>query len=107
MTLKSFGLAGTAILLLPTASQAQDQHQVSFRNDVGRAISCGIRRAGSSAIETFTIRTGETWSKTYSGSKARLIVCEGTFPHWQPLALDGSYRLVRAIDERIVAEPMR
>ena len=106
MAFKSFGigLAGAIALLLPTASQAQEQHQVSVRNDVGQIVNCGIRRAGSSAVEGFSLRTGETWSKNYSGSKARLILCEGALSSWQQLAPDRTYRLVKTDAERIVAQ---
>jgi len=107
MTFKSLGigLVGAALLLLPAAAEADEQHQVSVRNDVGQIVSCGIRRAGSSAIDGFTLREGETRNHAYSGSKTRLILCEGALSSWQPLAHDGSYRLVRATEERIVAQP--
>jgi hypothetical protein len=107
MTFRTCGLslAGLALLALsPTGANAEEQHQISLHNDVGRPITCGVRRAGSSAIDSFTLRAGESWSKSYSGSKTRLVLCEGAMSSWQPLVPDRPYRLVKADAERIVAE---
>ena len=106
MTFRLCGLAATALLALsPTGAAAAEQHQISLRNDVGHAVTCGVRRAGSSAVDSFTLRSGGTWSKDYSGSKQRLVLCEGALSVWQPVAPDQPYRLVKGDDDRIVAEP--
>ena len=100
-------LAGTMLLsALPTAA-AEDQGQYSVRNDTRRPLTCGVRRQGSSAIDSFTIRAGESWTGSYSGSKARLILCEGTMSRWQPMTPGQPYRLVApGNDDRIVAQPV-
>ncbi|HEX5184044.1 MAG TPA: hypothetical protein VFW19_12960 [Allosphingosinicella sp.] len=98
------GVAFIAFLALSPAN-AKDEHQISLRNDVGRAITCGVRSANSSAIDSFTIREGGTWSKDYSGSKQRLVLCEGALSTWQPVAADRPYRLVKGAEDRILAEP--
>ena len=108
MTFRTCGpsLAGIAILALsPTFANAKEQHQLSLRNDVGRPIICGVRKANSSAVDSFTLSAGGSWSKDYSGSKTRLVLCEGARSTWQPVGAGGSYRLVKAGDNRIVAEP--
>jgi hypothetical protein len=107
MTFKicSLSLAGLALLAVsPASANAEDQHQLSLRNDVGHAITCGVRQGGSSAIESFTIRGGASWTKAYGGSKPRLVLCEGAMSRWQPLVPDRTYRLVKMDAERIVAE---
>ena len=108
MSFKIFALslAGSALILAPAVANAGEQHQVSLHNDVGHAITCGVRREGSSAVDSFTLRAGESWSKSYSGSKPRLVLCEDAMSSWQPLALDRPYRLVKTDAERIVAESM-
>jgi hypothetical protein len=107
MTIKSCGAAcfGAALfLLLPTPSQAQ-QHAVTVTNDVGHLIGCRIRRAGSAVADDVTLRAGQVWTQSYSGSKERMIRCDGSYSNWQALAVDRPYRLVQAGDERILALP--
>jgi hypothetical protein len=88
----------------PALAGNEDQHSFSLRNDTGGTIDCGIRRDGSAAMERFTIKTGEVWSKSYSGAKARRVMCEGLYSNWQLVQPDAAYRLVRANDERIVVQ---
>lgn len=107
MTFKTCGLslAGAALLAVsPGSAQAKAEHQISLRNDVGHAITCGVRHEGSSAIDSFTLPSGGSWSKDYSGSKTRLVLCEGALSTWQPLTPDTTYRLVKTDAQRIVAE---
>jgi hypothetical protein len=107
MTFKTCGLslAGTALLALsPAGANAEEQHQIPLRNDVDRTITCGVRNQGSSAIDSFTLRSGQSWSKSYSGSKTRLVLCEGAMSAWQPLTPDRPYRLVKTDAQKIVAE---
>lgn len=100
-------LAGAALLpALPAAAAAQDQPLYSVRNDTARVLTCGVRRAGSSAIDSFTVRAGQMWTGSYSGSKSRLILCEGPMSRWQAMAPGQSYRLIAPADDRIVAEPL-
>src|SRR4051794_34112798 len=96
--LRAAAAIGTALMLLsPAAAQAADQYNLSIRNDVGHPVSCGIRHAGSSAVDAFVIRSGEVWTKSYQGSKTRLLLCEGAYSisSWQPLASDRAYRVVQ------------
>jgi hypothetical protein len=93
------------LLLMPGTAFAQDQ-QYSIRNDSGRAVTCGIRNKGSSAIDDFTLKAGAVWTKAYSNTKARLLLCEGTASTWQAIDPGRSYRVVKAGDDRIVAEMM-
>jgi hypothetical protein len=106
MTFRTCGLslAGAALALCSSGADAADQHQISLRNDVGHTVTCGVRHAGSSAIDSFTLSAGQSWSKSYSGSKGRLVLCEGAMSAWQPLAPDRPYRLVKTDAQRIVAE---
>jgi hypothetical protein len=99
-------IGAVSMLLVPAAAQAADQYNLSIRNDVGHAVSCGIRHAGSSAVDSFVIRSGEVWTKTYPGSKTRLLLCEGAYSisSWQPLASDRPYRVVKDADRQIVAQ---
>ncbi|MDB5693331.1 MAG: hypothetical protein JWO81_2394 [Alphaproteobacteria bacterium] len=108
MTFRSYGATclGVALLLAPASPLRAQQHQLSVRNDTGHVATCGVRRAGSSAIDSFTVRTGEIWAMGYAGSKARMILCEGAASHWQQLDSDRRYRLVKAGDQRIVAQPV-
>ena len=111
MTFNWRGLAAigaAAMLFLPAAAQADGQYNLSIRNDVGHAVSCGIRRGGSSAVDAFVIRAGEVWTKSYQGSKARLLLCEGAYSisNWQRLASDQPYRLVEDVDHQIIAQPL-
>jgi hypothetical protein len=106
MTFKSCCMAAPAALLfmMPASASAQDQHQYSVRNDIGRTVVCGLRKAGSSAIEDFTLKAGAIWTKAYSGPKQRLLVCEGDWSRWQTLAPDRPYRILETGDDRIIAE---
>lgn len=98
--------AAALLVTLPCAASAQDGTRYFARNDSTRALTCGVRRAGSSAIDSFTIRAGETWSGSYSGAKARLIKCEGMLSRWQQMAPGQTYRLVASDDEQIIAQPL-
>jgi hypothetical protein len=98
--------AVTALLvLMPATSFAQDQ-QYSVRNESGQAVRCGIRNKGSSAIDDFTLKAGAVWTRAYSSSKMRLLICEGTASTWQAIDPGRSYRVVKAGDDRIIAEMM-
>jgi hypothetical protein len=106
MTFKSCAAAGAALLfLLPGGAQAQGEQNYSLRNDVGHPVTCGIRRAGSSAVDAILLRPGETWTKSYSGSKTHLLLCEGAYSisRWQTLAPDRQYRLVKDENQQVVA----
>jgi hypothetical protein len=87
---------------LPSAAIANDQPQYSARNDTSRPLTCGVRRAGSSAIDSFTIRAGEMWTGSFSGSKTRLLKCEGILSRWQELTPGQSYRLTAVEGDKIV-----
>jgi hypothetical protein len=93
------------LLLMPGTAFAQDQ-QYSVRNESGRAVTCGIRNKGSSAIDDFIIKAGAVWTKAYSSTKTRLLLCEGDASTWQVIDPGRSYRVVRASDDRLVAEMM-
>jgi hypothetical protein len=88
----------------PALAGNQDQHSFSLRNDTGATVDCGIKRDGSSAMEGFTIKAGEVWTKSYSSAKARRVKCEGMFSAWQLVQPDAAYRLVKTDDERIVVQ---
>jgi hypothetical protein len=88
----------------PATAGNQDQHSFSLRNDTGGTIDCGIRRDGSAAMEGFTLKAGEVWTKSYPSAKARRVRCEGLFSNWQRVQPGASYRLVRSADERIVVQ---
>jgi hypothetical protein len=88
----------------PALAGDQDQHSFSLRNDTGGTIDCGIRRDGSAVRETFTLKAGEVWTKSYSGAKARRVRCEGLYSSWQLIQPDAAYRLVRTDDERILVQ---
>jgi hypothetical protein len=106
MTFKSWAAIGASLLFfLPGGASAQGAQNYSLRNDVGHAVTCGIRRAGSSAVDAILLRPGETWTKSYSGSKTRLLLCEGAYSisRWQTLAPDRQYRLVKDEDQQVVA----
>lgn len=108
MTFNSCSLivAGGALLAVsPSSAQAKGEHQISLRNDVGHAITCGVRGQNSSAIDSFTLRAGGSWSKDVSGSKEHLVLCEGALSTWQPVVPDRTYRLVKGTEDRILAEP--
>jgi hypothetical protein len=94
------------LLLMPGTSFAQDQNQYSVRNESGRAVTCGIRNKGSSAIDDFIIKAGAVWTKAYASTKTRLLLCEGTASTWQTIDPGRSYRVVKASDDRLVAEMM-
>jgi hypothetical protein len=96
-------LAAGLLAASPALAGNQGQHSFSLRNDTGATIDCGIKRDGSSAIEGFTIKSGEMWTKSYSSAKPRRVKCEGTFSNWQRVEADGAYRLVRD-DERILVQ---
>jgi hypothetical protein len=88
----------------PATAGNQGEHSFSLRNETGATIDCGIKRDGSSAIEGFTIKAGEVWTKSYSSAKDRRVKCEGMFSNWQRVQADGTYRLVRDADERILVQ---
>ena len=109
MILKSshmFAAAAALLFALPSAAAGNDQPQYSARNDTSRALTCGVRRAGSSAIDSFTIRAGEMWTGSYSGSKTRLMKCEGMLSRWHPLTPGQSYRLTAVEGDMIVVSPL-
>ena len=83
------------------------QHAVTFRNDTGRFLACGLHKNGSSIIEELTLRPREMKPVIYVGSKSRWIRCEGAYSQWQDLALDGHYALVAEGPERVVARLLR
>jgi hypothetical protein len=99
-------IGAASMLLLPVAARADGDYNLSIRNDVGHAVSCGVRRAGSSAVDSFVIRAGEVWTRTYQGSKTRLLLCEGAYSisNWQPLASNQAYRVVKDADRQVVAQ---
>ena len=99
------GAVAALLVLMPATAFAQDQ-QYSVRNESGRAVTCGIRNKGSSAIDDFTLRAGAVWTKAYSKTKTRLLLCEGAASKWQAIDPGRSYRVVRASDDRLVAEIM-
>ena len=109
MVLKSkhiFAVGAALLSALPAVAAAGDQPQYSARNDTSRALTCGVRRAGSSAIDSFTIRAGEMWTGSYSGSKARLMKCEGILSRWHEIAPGQSYRLTAVEGDKIVVSPL-
>ena len=105
--LATIGLGSFALCLWAAPSQADPQHDVSVRNETGRVIGCWVRRAGSSATDDLTLRKEQVWTSAYSGSKRRMIRCEGELSDWQPLEPDRSYALVQRNEDRIVAEPVQ
>ena len=105
--LATIGLGSLVLCLGATPSQAAPEHNLSVRNDTGRVVGCWVRRAGSSATDDVTLRKGQVWTSAYSGSKPRMIRCEGELSDWQALEPDRSYGLVQQNEDRIVAEPMQ
>ena len=91
-------------LLGASPALAQGQNIISLRNDTGGTIDCGIKRDGSAAMEGFTLKAGEVWTRGYSSNKARRVRCEGLYSSWQRVQLNANYRLVKSDNERIVVE---
>jgi hypothetical protein len=88
----------------PALAGNPGEHSFSLRNDTGGTIDCGIKRDGSAAMEGFTVKAGEVWTKSYSSAKARRVRCEGLYSKWQLVQPDSAYRLVKSDAERIVVE---
>jgi hypothetical protein len=88
----------------PALAGSEGEHSFSLKNETGATIDCGIKRDGSAAMEGFTLKAGDVWTKSYSSAKARRVRCEGLFSKWQLVQPDAAYRLVRDTDERILVQ---
>ncbi len=102
-----------AILLAASSgaayAQGAEQSGYQVKNTTGETVACGIRKAGSSAIEKISLRPGQDWSRTYNGAGDRKFMCKGADPRlanfaaqWVPINSGEAHVLVKNKIGRVV-----
>jgi hypothetical protein len=98
--------AVTALAALSaSAAAAGDPRTFELRNESGGSLLCSIKADGSSRSENMMLKSGASWSKSYSNSKARRVRCEGAYSTWHKIEA-GRYRLVKLDAGRISVRPL-
>src|SRR5687767_14111478 len=102
-------LGGAALAGLAAAGAAVAQPAgatFSVRNDTGRVMSCGVRKAGNTVADEVVLRPGSEWRQTYAKPKPRYFRCVDAAPVWYFMKAGIRYRLAPTRDGLIVLAPI-
>ena len=78
----------------------------SGRNDTGRVMTCGVRKAGKTVADAVVIRPGSEWRQSYPTPKPRYFRCEDAAPVWYFMKSGLRYRLAPTRHGLIVLAPI-
>lgn len=73
MNRKAIAIASLVVAVPAPALAAGSYH---VRNDTGRTLSCGLRRAHGESMDRFVLRAGAGWSQTSEDEGARTLYCD-------------------------------
>jgi len=86
-------------------SQGAAGAPLSVMNGTNEPLVCGIKKAGSAAHETVTIRPGQSWTKSYEGTAKRRFRCQTPMGDWQTVLAGQQYKLVKNKGGLVVLRP--